>query len=241
MQPSRPGSAAAARQRGWHVSRRRGPGSTLVVLPAGASAGKRKVRAIHICEVTRPGFVLGSTQPAEHVDAARALGAGIEICRRRGGGGGVLVLPGSQIWVDVYLPSDDPLWMPDVGHAFSWLGEACVAAIDGVTGGPAAAHQGLLKPSPWSPMLCFAGLGPGEVSADGRKVLGISQRRDRDGATFRVMLLLRHVAAESTDLLALTDAQRAEATGFLDGFAGALEAPQDALERGLLEAISAAR
>lgn len=198
------------------------------------------MRGLHVCEVTRPGFVLGSTQPDVHVDPDRAGAAGVEVCRRRGGGGGVLVLPDAQIWIDVYIPAEDRLWMPDIGRAFSWLGEACAEAVTSVTGESAIAHNGALQPSHWSPMLCFAGLGPGEVYAGGRKVLGISQRRGREGATFRTMLLLRHVAAESTELLALDELSRHQATSFLDNFAGAVEAPVLALERALVESISAA-
>ncbi|MDQ3757058.1 MAG: hypothetical protein M3394_04340, partial [Actinomycetota bacterium] len=36
-----------------------------------------------------------------------------------------------------------------------------------------------------SRQVCFAGLGPGEVSVGGRKVVGIAQRRTRFGALFQ--------------------------------------------------------
>ena len=37
--------------------------------------------------------------------------------------------------------------------------------------------------------ICFAGVGPGEVLLDGRKVVGISQRRTRVGARFQCVVL----------------------------------------------------
>ena len=39
--------------------------------------------------------------------------------------------------------------------------------------------------------MCFAGLGPGEVTVDGRKVVGISQRRTRAAARFQCVVLER--------------------------------------------------
>ncbi|HEX6785774.1 MAG TPA: hypothetical protein VF076_01140, partial [Acidimicrobiales bacterium] len=45
--------------------------------------------------------------------------------------------------------------------------------------------------TPWSPLVCFSGLGPGEVHAGGRKVVGISQRRTRGWARFQCAAYLR--------------------------------------------------
>lgn len=223
-------------RRGWVVSRRRGRVPALVS-DAVEGAAAREVR---VCEPTTGAFVLGSTQRTSDVDEARAAAAGIEVCRRRAGGGGVLVLPGAQIWLDVFVPAGDPLWTPDVGRAFRWLGRAAAEAVRAVAGGQVSVHEGGLVPSAWSPVLCFAGLGPGEVLAGGRKVLGMSQRRDRQGAWFRAMLLLSHVPERSTALLSCTDVERAEATASLGATAGAVEGDPNLLERALIDAISAA-
>lgn len=221
---------------GWSVTRRRAPAPVLVeggVEPAAA-------REVRICEPTTAAFVLGSTQRADDVDEARAAAEGVEVCRRRAGGGGVLVLPGGQIWFDVFVPAGDPLWTPDVGRAFRWLGRAAAGALGAATGGDFSVHEGGLVTSTWSSLLCFAGLGPGEVLAGGRKVLGMSQRRDRDGAWFRAMLLLRHVPEESTALLSRSEAERVEATACLREAAGAVGADPVLLEAALVEAIAAA-
>jgi lipoate-protein ligase A len=221
---------------GWAVSRRRAPVPALVAEGAEAAAG----REVRICEPTTAAFVLGSTQRAGDVDEARAAAAGVEVCRRRAGGGGVLVLPGAQIWLDVFVPAGDPLWTPDVGRAFRWLGAAAAAALRASTAGEFSVHEGGLVASTWSSVLCFAGLGPGEVLAGGRKVLGMSQRRDRHGAWFRAMLLLRHLPERSTALLSRSEAERVEATACLREGAGAVEADPALLEAALLEAIAAA-
>ncbi len=134
-------------------------------------------RAVWIFDVTEPALVLGSTQPD-------VLAPGIAVCRRRSGGGAVLVRPGEVLWVDVIVPRGDPLWDDDVGGATHWLGETWVEAL-----GRGVVHTGPLIHSFWSNAICFAGIGPGEVLADGVKLVGISQRRTRFAARFQCAVL----------------------------------------------------
>lgn len=107
--------------------------------------------------------------------------AGLDVVRRRSGGGAVYVEPSGTLWVDVVLPRGDPLWADDVGLAAHWLGEVWAAAI----GDRAEVHRGPMVRSEWSDLVCFAGLGPGEVTVDAKKVVGISQRRTRAAARFQ--------------------------------------------------------
>jgi lipoate-protein ligase A len=138
-------------------------------------------RLVRRCEATSSAVVLGSTQPEPP-----SLAGGLPVVRRRSGGGAVLVEPGALLWVDVVVPRGDALWDDDVGRAFHWLGDAWARAI----GGHVEAHRGPLVTTRWSRDVCFAGLGPGEVTAGSRKVVGISQRRTRDGALFQCAVLL---------------------------------------------------
>ncbi len=126
----------------------------------GAGPGGRIVRVLH---AERPAVVLGAAQPGSDVDAGRAARLGVDIARRRSGGGAVLVGPGESLWVDVAIPRGDPLWSDDVGTAMAWIGEAWVSALDAVGAGPAERWAGRLVSSPWSDKVCFAGVGPGEV------------------------------------------------------------------------------
>lgn len=133
-------------------------------------------------EVTRPALVLGSAQPLGHVDAAACARGGVEIVRRRSGGGAVLLVPGEMMWLDVVILAGDPLWHDDIGRSMWWLGEVWVEALErcGVTG--AEVHRGGVRDTTWSRHVCFAGLGAGEVTIDGTKAVGISQRRTRSWA-----------------------------------------------------------
>ena len=145
---------------------------------------------VSVFEVDRPALVLGSTQPWSTADAGRAAEAGVEVVRRRSGGGAVLLRPGAVAWVDVLVPAGDRCWERDVNRAFLWLGRAWAAALADVGVAGATVHDGPLMRGPWSARVCFAGLGPGEVTVDGRKVVGMSSRRRREGALFQCAALV---------------------------------------------------
>ena len=176
-----------------------------------------------IVEPTSAAVVLGSTQPDS------VVAPGTPTVRRRSGGGAVLVEPGGLVWVDVFVPAGDPLWEADVGRAFAWLGRLWMAALADAGTAGARAHTGPLVTTPWSPLVCFAGLGPGEVTLDGAKVVGMSQRRTRSGALFQCAALLEWRPERLLDRLALSDDDRARGARELAGAARAVEIDAEVL------------
>ncbi len=150
----------------------------------------------------RPALVLGSTQRDTDVDIHAADGLGVEVVRRRSGGGAVLLDPGQVVWIDVVVPRGDPLWNDDVALAAEWLGEvwASVLADLGVEGGEV--HRGGLVCGRVGSVVCFGGTGPGEVTVEGAKVVGLSQRRTRAGARFQCSVPLAWDAVRHAALLA---------------------------------------
>jgi lipoate-protein ligase A len=134
--------------------------------------------------VDRPTVVLGSTQSEAVLDRAAAEDFGVEVVRRRGGGGAVLLLPGDHLWVDAWIPLDDPLWQADVSRAAQWVGEWWRASLAGIGVDGCEVHQGKALPGPFGALVCFSGRGPGEVFRHGAKVTGVSQWRSREGALF---------------------------------------------------------
>ena len=169
-------------------------------------------------EPTETVVVLGSTQPESVVVA------GTPAVRRRSGGGAVLMEPGGLVWVDVFVPAGDPLWEVDVGRAFAWLGRAWAAAV----GFGARSHGGPLVTTPWSRLVCFAGLGPGEVTIDGVKVVGMSQRRTKAGALFQCAALLEWRPERLLDRLVLTPEERRQGAEELAGAARAIDVDPEA-------------
>jgi lipoate-protein ligase A len=172
--------------------------------------------------------VLGSTQPS-------VPERGVPIVRRRSGGGAVLVGPGEVLWVDVLLPADDALWETDVGRSFHWLGQVWVDALAAL-GVQSSWHKGPMVCTPWCRQVCFAGIGSGEVTVDGRKVVGMSQRRTRAGALFQCAALLRWNPDEMARLLDLDT----EAAAAIRNVATALPVDGEELEDALLRELVAA-
>ena len=153
-------------------------------------------------DVTAPAVVMGSTQRATDLDQDALSASGWEVCRRRSGGGLVILEPGSAAWIDVFVPPSHPAWENDIGRASWWIGRLwaeTLHALDSTV--EAAVHEGpLLRPEEGR-LYCFAGLGPGEVTVDHQKVVGVSQRRTRSGARFQTVCLLRPAPQPAADLL----------------------------------------
>ncbi len=165
----------------WHVEHHRASAGELHDLEV-LDDGRRR---LWVLEPTGPAVVLGSTQSDGVVDHEVAAALGVEVVRRRSGGGAVWVGPTDPIWVDVVIPRHDPLWDDDVGRSFLPVGQAWQTALTRCGIDDAEVHDGPLIRTEWSDLVCFAGTGPGEVLRGGRKLVGISQRRTRAAARFQ--------------------------------------------------------
>ncbi|MBU6496422.1 MAG: hypothetical protein KGR42_08465 [Acidobacteria bacterium] len=135
-----------------------------------------------VVRVSSPVLVLGSAQPSSLVrlDDAPPL-------RRRRGGGGLVLLQPDDLWVDWWIPSTDPRWRADVRSTSLLAGEWWRDALAsyGVTG---EIHRGGADNDPVASVACFAGRGPGEVFVEGRKAVGVTQWRVREGAFLSTVL-----------------------------------------------------
>ncbi len=159
--------------------------------PAGEFHGSdpEPVRAVRWVRVSRPAIVLGSTQPAADIDVAAAGRLGIDVARRRSGGGAVYLHPDDSVWVDITIPHDDELWVDDVTRSMLWVGAAFTSVLgQSFPVGAVAVHDGPFSAGVLARAYCFAGLAPGEVTAGGAKLVGVSQRRGRDGARMQCVV-----------------------------------------------------
>ncbi len=165
---------------------------------------------IWIHQVDRPAVVFGSTQlPAgfEFDSPVEAGPAGpIELCRRRSGGGLVVVRP-TDVWIDAVVPATSTLHDDDVGQAFHWLGATWLAALAALMT-PSGGGQPLTtaRPAPSGggrrrPFHCFADVGHGEVLAGDRKVVGLSQRRTRSWTRLQTLFVARWPVEETNQIV----------------------------------------
>ena len=143
-------------------------------------------RALWWCSVNAPAIILGSTQQESDVDAAVASQLGLDVVRRRSGGGAVYVHPTESVWIDVTIPKDDPLFVDDISSSMLWLGDVFVEALSPWVS--AETYRGVFEVGADGRSVCFASTSPGEVFVGNNKLVGISQRRGRDGARLQCVL-----------------------------------------------------
>ena len=197
----------------WRITRESATASALHAGSAAAVGGPVPPRrTVRILEAVTPALVLGSSQPESDADPVALVASGVELARRRSGGGAVLVGPGLVLWIDFVIPASDPLWQRDVGRAAWWLGDLWAGALRDIGAGRPEVWTGPMRPTRWSTKVCFAGTGPGEVHVAGRKVVGISQRRNQRAALFQSAALLDWEPERTVGLLALPPAERLDAT-----------------------------
>jgi lipoate-protein ligase A len=128
------------------------------------------------------------TDAAIVLGSAQRLAAGPGTALRRSTGGGAVSCDDRYLMLDIVLPRGHPLVIDDVGRSYGWLARALLASLEefgaelrAVLPREAAALP--VEDRAAARLACFAGTGTYELltRADGRKLLGLAQRR-RGGA-----------------------------------------------------------
>lgn len=192
-----------------------------------------------VYEVQRPALVLGSAQNESSANLRRCATEGVDVVRRRSGGAAVFLDPGRSIWIDVLVPRTHAWWSDDIRATSDRVGRIWHDAFR-AHGVDASIHEGGLQKNPWSRHVCFAALGPGEVVIDGRKLVGISQRRTKAGARVQSLVLAHWDPADVLTRLALAPAELAQAMTDLRDVAAGSPISLYALEQTVLDALASA-
>jgi lipoate-protein ligase A len=140
---------------------------------------------IYVVRPDHAALVLGSTQSTDLLDSSR-LGE-IALRRRRGGGGLVLLQP-DDLWIDWWIPTGDDRWRSDVHASSRLVGGWWAEVLREFVAGDVTVHDGPLEGDPAYRLVCFAGSGPGEVFVDGKKAVGVTQWRVREGIFISTVL-----------------------------------------------------
>lgn len=162
------------------------------------------------------GLVLGFSQKADTINQAALVAQPLPIYHRRAGGTAVLVGP-QLLSLDVVLPADSPLVLPDIVESYRWFGEAWVAALHLldiqthlVLPEEARTQQALRKqPGTRTYELlmhraCYGTLSPYEVAIGQRKVVGLDMIRRRTGSLLQAGVLLHWETTTLAQLLGHT-------------------------------------
>lgn len=160
-------------------------------------------RALWWCNVETPTLILGSSQSLDDLNQKSADESGMLVSRRRSGGGAVFVHPSDSVWIDITISRDDPLWKDDVAQSMLWLGELFVEALSPWV--HAEVFRDTFSNGIDGRVVCFASSSPGEVFVGANKLVGISQRRGRDGARFQCVLYRHWRPGEWSQILASSD------------------------------------
>lgn len=216
---------------GWRLVRRTSTASEFHALAVPDPAKPE----VWVHEVTRPALVLGSTQRGAGIaDEGACARAGVEIVRRRSGGGAVLLIPGEVTWVDVILPAGAPGWSDDVHRPMVWFGERLSTAFTAAGVASNRVHDAAMVSTEHSRLICFDGLGPGELMLGHAKLVGISQRRTRAAARLQCCWYTSYEPAALTRLLVGApnpDVLNPVATVSPDDSASVIDRIVDALDR----------
>ena len=111
----------------------------------------------------------------------------------------MLVRP-DDIWVDWWIPSGDERWRSDVHQSSHMIGQWWADVLRQTVTGDVTVHDGPLTGDPAYRLVCFAGSGPGEVFVDGKKAVGVTQWRVREGILISTVLPA-HVSDDVLDYL----------------------------------------
>jgi lipoate-protein ligase A len=188
-------------------------------------------------------LVLGRGAAEPPIDLEAAAAAGLDVVRRRSGGGPVL-WDRNLLGLDVWLPRGHALAPDDVVETYRWLGEALAAALREL-GAPAqvvtvaqarADTPGDDDAQRIASLACFGALSPYEVVVDGRKVVGLAQVRRPQGALLQAGILLGFDAAVLAAVLSRGDVPSdAVAHALSTRMVGLLDLLPDLDARGLIE------
>lgn len=109
---------------------------------------------------------------------------GLEVVRRRSGGGAVLVDARQSVWVDIEVGVEDPRYRSEPMAMMEQVGEWWMNALRSLNCCPPDIWQfkGAMQCDAGGDVICFAGRAHGELMVGESKLVGLSQRRTRDGA-----------------------------------------------------------
>jgi lipoate-protein ligase A len=185
-----------------------------------ASTAPGSTPVLYWSQAASEALVLGFSQKETLPNPQTVREEAISVYHRRAGGTAVLVGP-YLLGLDVVLPADHPLVLPDLVESYRWLGETWVRALRlldvetrALPPDEAHAQRSLAKQEQQRERevvlrrACYASNSPYEVVAGTRKVVGLDMMRRRNGSLLQAGVLLHWDCEKLARLLAHSPAEQ---------------------------------
>ena len=181
-----------------------------------ATAEAGQPATLYWSQAERVGLVLGYSQKHAILNPSALATHQIPVYHRRAGGTAVLVGP-QLLSLDMVLPANHPLILPDVVESYRWFGQAWVEAllllgVQARAVSPQEAHEqrALLKQAETHAReailhrACYSSLSSYEVVVNQRKVVGLDMIRRQVGTLLQAGVLLQWQTETLAQLLGHT-------------------------------------
>jgi len=177
-----------------------------VVNQASAAVEQQRIRQTLASEINTPSWlltrynspaiILGASQRPDEQQLARAVSQGVELVRRKSGGGAVMA-GAEMLSVSVFVPSDHPISKGSTVKAYHWMGElwqkvfASYGLYSRLPSADEIVQSNQRAKSLATDWACYAAVAHGELlDQQGRKLLGVAQIRSRYGCVLTCGLYL---------------------------------------------------
>ncbi len=170
---------------------------------------------------------LGCSQPSSDLAADALRSRGWQVLRRPSGGMAVVHL--YQLGYALILPSEDPCWQGDLASSYERLSVPLARGFEKLgamvhLASPAEKAEFSANAPPLAGRSCFGALGPYEVVADGKKLVGNSQVRRRRANLQHGVIQLRGNQSPLVDVIdGCSEGDLAALRGYLITHVGSVE------------------
>lgn len=173
--------------------------------------------AVWVLEIETDALVLGSRQELTDQKLVDARAAGVEVVPRRSGGGAVYLSAMTSLWIDLWFPTPTARGPVDLSTLFVGVGEGWARGLERLGLSPDVRRApGSQDPArkALSKRVCFGDVGWGEVTVLGSKVVGLAQRRVREGCRVQCVAELSGNGRRVLDFVETTAPEHDVVEGF---------------------------
>ena len=153
---------------------------------------------LRLYDWSQPAFSFGYFQKiSTEIDVKRCEAHGVELVRRMTGGG--IVVHGWDVTYSIVIPHGNGVIPGDISASFCWIANRLLNGLHRI-GVPATLQGSKFQALEVGPNTCLANPAMHDVMLDGKKIAGVSQRRNRVGAVYQGYIALNMPPAEILSL-----------------------------------------